>query len=390
MESEKINNKDFHLNILILCPLSYVGSMAFVMESIYSFAERGHFVDVLVSDDCDPPFDITGKNLRTIYYRDKTVFRGINYIELFKEAWLISKNVNYDLIIGISQIGLIIAAILNRNYKIPYISYNDELWFGNERHTFFGNILGYTLKIIERFANKRVIFTVTQDYERGKILSKVNKINLNSIRHLPNARAGIAEISSSTFLHKLLGLNINTKIILWMGAVSPGDGALELAGATEDWPENIILVFHFRSKKYSPYMQQILEFNGKGKTIISTNPLPFNDVDSIVKSASIGLGLYAEKGLNTEYMGFSSGKINSFLRFGIPVIVKNFKGLNWVLDSGVGISLDNSLGVLNAIKEILRDYVTFQTNSINFYNSILSFDKNFRKISDEIELKLLK
>ena len=253
----KIKKKQYR--ILYICPLPYIGSMTFVMESIHLFQTENFKIDLLVSDNCDPPLNIDTKDINIYYYKDKGSMRGAKYFYSLIESICLVRSRTYDLIIGISQIGLIISSLLKMIRRVPIIFFNDEIWFGNERRHYYENIIGYMIKALEVIANQNAILTVTQDCTRGYYLSKVNKINERKIRYLPNSQPGLAKISKSTYLHDLLGIKKNRLVILWMGAVSPGDGALELAQMVSRLPTKFVLVFHFRSENHSAYMKNIID-----------------------------------------------------------------------------------------------------------------------------------
>ena len=383
-DTRRTDRKD-PLHLLFLCPLPYVASMAFVMESIAGFAERGHRVDVLVSDATSPPFECGHPNVRTFTFRDASVRRGMQYIQFCKEAHKLAKKGSPDLTVGLSQAGLIVAASIKRRLSIPYVFYNDEIWFGNERHSLMGNLFGHTMKFLERRANRKALFTVTQDAQRGRFLSEVNRISTDSMRYLPNSRRGGARISESTYMHERFGFSPDTKIVLWMGAVSPGDGALELAREAADWPKDYRMVFHFRTEHPTPYMRTIMACHDKGQTYVSDKPIPYAQVDSLVASAAVGLGFYADKGINARYIGFSSGKVNAFLKSGVPCVVRDFEGLRWVEEYGAGVCVEDTSGVLEATQRIAQDYAAFQEKAIQTFESLLSFDKGFEPIAEEME-----
>ena len=380
--------KQTKLGILMLCPLRYVASMAFVMESIVAFAKRGHSVDVLVSDDADPAFQCDHPHVRTFTFRDGSVRRGLQYRELLKTAHLLARKERYDLTIGLSQMGLIVAASIRKRFGIPCVFYNDEIWFGNERHSLLGNAFGYTMKFFERRANQQVLFTVTQDPGRGRFVSEVNRISMDSLRYLPNSRAGGAQISGSTYMHERFGFPLDTKIVLWLGAVRQKEGALELAYEARNWPQDYRLVFHFHTNRPPPYMQEVIDCHGQGQVYVSRAPIPYKEVEPLVGSATIGLGIYEDLGPNIRFLGASSGKINQYLRNGIPCIVSNYEGLSWIEQSGAGICVEDASFVLETAKTIVDSYSDYQRRAVSTFDERLSFDNAFAAIAEEIETLL--
>ncbi|MDP3013323.1 MAG: hypothetical protein Q8M92_03710, partial [Candidatus Subteraquimicrobiales bacterium] len=307
---------------------------------------------------------------------------------LIRQAFKCARETDYDLIIGLSPIGLIVATWLSRRFGIPCVYYNDEISFGDERNTLHGNAYGYAMKILERRANQRVLFTVTQDSERGRLLAKENCISMDSLRYLPNSRTGQAKISETVYIHRLFNFSPDTKIILWMGGVNPLAGALELAREAQYWPADYRMVFHFRTENPSSYIREIMKCHGKGQTYISNKPIPYMEVDDMVASATIGLGLYADTGINARYICSSSGKINSFLKMGVPCIVSDFQGLRWVEDAGAGICVNHPSDVFKAAEKIIENYENYQKRSVDIFESRLSFDKAFARIAGEIERQI--
>jgi hypothetical protein len=372
----------------MLCPLRYTGSIAFVIESINGFAERGHKIDVLLSNHADSYLEFQNQNVRKVYYNDKSARKGGWYYGFVRAVRNCAGNYRYDLIIGVSQMGLIAAAYMHAMKETPYVFYNDEIWFGNESSSISGKAFGRLMKTLERCANKRAMFTVTQDGDRAKFVSKANKISMKSFRYLPNSRRGGAESYHTKYLHRRFGFPPDTKIILWMGAVSQGDYAMQLAQLAGKWPEGYKMVFHFRTAQPNEYMREIMKYQSVGATYVSSAPIPYEDVPAMAASASIGLGLYADKGVNSRFIGASSGKINCFLKYGIPCIVNNYEGLKWVQTAGAGLCVERAAEVFSASESIIGEYGKYQNGCIQVYDALLKFDDAFASIAEEIENRL--
>jgi len=375
------------MRILFIAPLRYVATMNFVCESITAFARYGHTVDVLVSEACDPPFDISGDNINVLNYKDspQSLFR-VFYIGLFQEALRCARNARYDLVIGLSQLGLIISRWLNKRFKTPYIFFNDELWFGNEHGTVFGNIYGSFMKALERRANKNVLLTVTQDPMRGRFLSVINRIPVNSLRYLPNSPAGRAEWKPSTYLHDKLGIPRSSRIVLWPGSVQKGDGSIDLARSAKCWPSYITLVFHCPNGNYNNLVKEIHRQNPRAR--ISTDPLRRCELDYLIRSASIGIAFYRDAGINARYICHSSGKINYMLFAGIPCIVNDFEGLRWVHDVNAGRVICHPDETLRNVRHILKHESEMRQNALAVFEERLSFDKHFERFSIDLQYML--
>ena len=378
-------DKQNKLSILMLCPLRYVASIAFVMESIVAFADRGHMMHVLVSDDADPPFDYDHPMVRIHTFRDAKAWRGMQNLHLARKAWQCARAHHYDCVIGLSQVGLIVAAMLKRHFGMPCISYNDEIYFGNERKTFLGDLYGHTLKWFERQANVHADLTVTQDPKRGRMLAEVNRIPTESLRYLPNARSGPAQIVSSHYLQTKFNLASTDSVILWLGGAISYDLVLRMAKQAGTWPNTLKLLFHFRRGDVPKEVKQQLFHSGQGNTFISENPVSYEQTVAVATSARIGLCLYLPSGPNVTQIWNSSGKINLFLQNGIPCVVQDMEGLRWVEGSGAGICISQVEQVLPAVQQILANYPSYQNAALNVFEEQLSFDRASRPLFNEIE-----
>lgn len=373
------------MQIFVLCPVRYAATIAFVMESLIGLAERGHQVDVLVSDNADPPFHCDHPDVRVFEYSDTGPSSGLWYAAFMASACARARIQRYDLTIGLSQMGLIGAAHIKRRFGVPCVWFNDEIWSGNERHTLLGNAFGRLLKCLERRAGREVLFAVTQDVERARWVADVNRMESHVFRYLPNSRSGAARLSQSKYLHERFGFPEDATIVLWMGGVSPNDGALELAREAQNWPTSYRMVFHFRNVRPSAYGRAIIACHGTGATYVSREPIPYREVEDLVASATIGLGLYADKGVNSRYIGASSGKINAFLKAGVPCIVSDYEGLRWVQESGAGVCVKNASTILEAAGRIMQDIGTYRSRAVTTFDSHLRFDTAFAGIVEEIE-----
>jgi len=363
--------------------------MAFAMETITALADRGHELHIVVSKDTDPPFSFNHTNVRSIVtFRDMELPKGFRDIEFLRVSLTLANRNRYDLSIGISQFGVITAKCLNLRYGTPYLFYNDEITFGNERASIIGKIYGHAVKIFERKANRKALLTVTQDANRGILLSKVNKIHSDTLRYLPNSRSGKASLAQSQYIYERFGIPRDEKIVLWLGMVTPGDGSLELARSAEYWPSGYRMIFHFRTDKVTSYIEEIKSYHGKGKTFISTKAIPYEEVDLLAHSATVGLGIYADQGVNTRCIGSSSGKINMFFKGGIPCVVSDFEGLRWVEESGAGLCIRKIGDLFPCVEKIMHQYPTYRERAVEIFEKRLNFDKAFCAIAQEVEYRL--
>ena len=324
------------LSVLFLAPIRHLGTMAFGMESVAGFALRGHRVDVLTSSLSSTPLHFDHGNIGLYWYPDHQYPWRKLYLAFFRHAFWLCRQKRYDLLVGLSEMGLIAAHSLHKRYGMPYVYFADELHMGNERNNVLGRLYGVSVKCMERLAHSRAFLTVTLDPWHGRLLAKVNSASRSTLRYLPNSRAGSAGLAESYTLHDCLGIPRDGRIVLWTGLLRPGDGALDLAQSTAHWPADLWLVFHFLPDRRFPYKQAIAACDRQGQTRVSTRPVPYDEFPDLAASASVGLGLCEDVGPNIRWMGYSCGKVNFFLKMGIPCIVNRYPGFRWLEKAGAG------------------------------------------------------
>jgi len=376
------------MRVLFLAPTRYVATMTFACEAILDLAARGHHVDVLVSSECHPPFDLAAPRVVIERFPDSLTspLRGL-FAGLRAAAERRFRAQRYDLLVGLSQAGVIIAHRLAARHGLPYVYFNDEIWFGDGRAPGVKRLYGRMIKWLECRANRGAAFTVTQDPLRGRHLADVNRIPIETMRFLPNSPRGPAFRQPSTFLHEHLRLPAAARIVLWCGRIAFGDGADELATSALRWPSDLFLVFHFPAYSWisAPRRRRIMEIHGQGQVRVTDLQLGFQELDPLFRSAFVGIVFYEGKTLNTRLIGHSSGKLNSFLRAGVPCIVNDYEGLRWVQEGGAGIAVGGAEGVLDAVQRIAAGYDAFSRAALELFERELSFSRKFAAIAEEME-----
>jgi hypothetical protein len=366
--------------ILIVIPLSYFASIPFLMEMIKSFVANGFYIDILTVDELDPCFSIQDERISIKYIEKKRTFVGrIRHLyEIVRIVRKLDDKCKYKMIFGCSQMGVITTWFASLFSDIRYIYLNDELWFND----FVNNIYYYPLKCAEIAASRNAVFTITQDKMRGKLLSRINNLDFNKLKYLPNSRVGCGIVQRSYYLHEMIGCSLRKKIILWIGAVSEGDGALELVEQSNEWPDDYILVFHFRSQRLTPYKEKIMAYHKKMNVHVLTDDFSYDELPAVFSSAYIGVAYYPDRGINARYIGHSSGKINSFLQHGVPCVVSDLIGLHWVRKTGSGVCVKNISEVSQAISIIEGNYKSFSKSAVSAFDSLLSIDDPMSELVD--------
>jgi glycosyltransferase involved in cell wall biosynthesis len=220
---------------------------------------------------------------------------------------------------------------------------------------------------------------IVQDTERAALLHEENRTAGVPTKFIPNSAMGPSNRKGAKFLHRLLDIETEIRILLHAGMISNVMRSLELAVSARTLAQNYLLVFHERRRyEHDPYLEQIKSAAGN-KVRLSLNPLSLEKVDRVFASAHIGVVLYSEQyGSNISSVSFASGKLSYFLRNGVPVIVSNFPGFRRIIERyKCGVIIDELSEIANVIKIIDSDYEQYSQNAVKCFDEMFEFGKKF-------------
>jgi len=230
----------------------------------------------------------------------------------------------YDLIIGIDREGLIEAAMLSRITGSPFVFFSFEIMFESET--------SYAYKILEREAAKHVQYWFVQDALRAEHLQLENKLDLAKRVLLPLASTGEG-VAGVNRLRDHLGIPSSKNVVLAMGSISAWSMASEIISSVSSWPDEWVLIVHERYGRTAEALALLglaLVDMPKDKLYFSNQAsIMVDGMDEIMSGVSVGLAFYRPDnnspytGNNLKYLGLASGKISTFLRYGVPVIMNN-------------------------------------------------------------------
>jgi glycosyltransferase involved in cell wall biosynthesis len=359
------------------------------------FSDHGVLVDIITRDldDGYPTYQFVERNIRV--FKVKKAFwmrrwsriflplRGRDtFIDLFNlslVAYRKAKKQHYNFIIGIDTMGLIISNLAvwprdKSNVKLAYWSL--EISFMRDLREWLERLF----KRLERRFARHADMIIVQDIERAALLHEENTTDGVSTKFIPNSAMGPSNWKGAKFLHRLLDIETEKRILLHAGLIGKGMRSLELAESARTLAKNYILVLHERKKRYvhDPYLEQIKSAAGN-KVRLSLNPLPLEKVDRVFASAHIGVVLYSEQcGSNFSSVSFASGKLSYFLRNGVPVIVSNFPGFRSIIERyKCGVIIDELSEIANVIKIIDSDYEQYSQNAVKCFDEMFEFGKKF-------------
>ena len=255
---------------------------------------------------------------------DRYFFRPIMFLFVLAEKLLHYKK--YDLIIGVDRQGLIEASILNKITNTPYVFISFEIMFEDETSARY--------KSPEREASKNVAAWIVQDEVRAGQLQRENLLDPAKKILLPLASAGVGEAKVDRIRDRLEIPN-DKKVAIVIGSLDKWSMASQILQCVAVWPDEWVLVVHARYGRTRELLAgEFAAYSGllDRKIFISDAASEMvDDMGSILAGVSAGLAFYKPDydtnyygwyiGKNLEHLGLASGKISTYLRYGVPVIL---------------------------------------------------------------------
>lgn len=239
-------------------------------------------------------------------------------------VWLehITTYKNYDLIIGVDRRGLIEAYHLHHITHAPFVFFSFEIMFSCETS------LRY--KTAEILASKYVNHWFVQDELRAKHLEIENELNPATKTLIPLASSGKPEHPTRR-LRDYLGIPPEKKVAITMGSISNWSMTPEIISTIDSWPDDWVLIIHDRYGRTELELKKLdcnLSNRLNSKVYISNQASDLVDeMSEVLAGVNVGLAFYKPvftspyTGNNLKYLGISSGKISTFLRHGVPIIL---------------------------------------------------------------------
>ena len=305
----------FTLNISFFCPENNINDNPSIGAIIDVLCEKGHTLNVVVGRRAGPK----SGNLKAPHPRAK-----LHSVDAsFFETGYLNKTPPFDtsladLNIGIDADGVIIAAHFSQKDGIPLGMISYEIFFSSETNPLNKN------KEIE--ACRAIKFAVVSDPVRGQLLCQENHIPAEKLIYIPVAARRVARGERHYLLHDRLEIPRDKKIAILAGSICRWTMADRIVRSAVGWPPNWTLVLHSRygPDAIEPFVLSLVN-RQNANVIISKRMLELSSLDEILRSVELGLAFYEPTfkseyhGKNIANIGFSSGKIATYLQHGVPV-----------------------------------------------------------------------
>jgi glycosyltransferase involved in cell wall biosynthesis len=205
---------------------------------------------------------------------------------------------------------------------------------------------------------------------------------------LPVTCRGNAVAEKSNYLRQALHIPAEKKITIHLGGMNYWFSCMELAQSfakLDGW----VLVFQGNHcREYLRLFQNKIKAENVNN-IIALKKF-FTEIDSldlILMSCDVGIAWYNNISLNFSTAGQSSGKIATYLKFGLPVVANRYPSTEEALaEPGCGICVDSMSEIAAALGEISRNYAFFSANARREYERLYRFENYRQPISKFLSL----
>ena len=377
-------------NILIIETTGYANNNPNLI-GIINILEKNNFNVNLLTVKRNFNQTLKNNNVKTHFvnfYAERIIEKLCNYFlptRLIKFFLNYSKIEKYDFIIGVDTYGVIFSNIISKKYNTPVVFVSYEIFFKNE--------VGSFLKKLEIQACSNILVAVSQDSERGKKLSDENKINIDNIINIPVSNAGYVGRKKSSYLNKKYNIPTTSKIVILAGSTEKWTMTNEILSTLDLWPEDWVLFLHNRNSN-EKIKKKYKKFLSSNRLIISNESIKHADeLNLLYDSSDLGIAFYMPTyesyylGDNIKYLGMSSGKINNYIQFGLPVLINNFGIFSNVINNHkVGFSVNHEHDIPNVLNKINKKLISdYSANCELFFNTFLDLNKTIKPL-----LKILK
>ena len=296
----------------------------------------------------------------------------------------------YDLIIGVDQLGLLLASEFAKRIKVPFGLISYEIFFYDE--------CGYKEKKIEINASQELDFAITQDDIRARFLSEENKISSKKIFTIPVSSSDFFSYKKEYLIYDELDIPKDKNILIFIGSVDRWTCIDKVLANVNNFPDSWVFVLHDRygdtQKKVNKLYPHILKYKNKKVYFSNIKIKDTGDMHKILHCADLGLATYCPNfankytGKNIEFIGLASGKISTYLQNGLPIITTKNKILDEsIKKNNLGFSI-KSIEEIPVILEHFKPSWHINKACIDFFYKELSFDNYSKDLLRLIE-KLL-
>jgi glycosyltransferase involved in cell wall biosynthesis len=384
----------------------YVGVSPTVANTTKILAQNGYLVNIYGTKNKYPAPGDLGDEVKIFYFKKGAnklqflkkiglkkwipAFQGIIYIltcliQIFRteRAEVRENHINIGVDVYGSIAALLSFYLFKQKFLFLSLEFRDE--FTNPEGL---NKIIYSLA---KLACRKSEGVMIQDEDRFEILCNNYEYRHPQVFYLPNSPVGAkddsSEVSTGNYFREKFNLNPEQfpYIIVQAGMIDDTVLAKPLAQAFASIDNGCALIFHDRFPKppEDPYINSLKKMNSKN-LFISTDPVPYDQVDKIFSSSTIGLAFYSGYNEDFSQIAMASGKLAHSFKLGRPVLVNDLPSLRRLIEKyRCGVVIKNpsdSKEIELGIDQILGDYETYCQNAKLCFEGEFDFAKKVKPI----------
>lgn len=297
----------------------------------------------------------------------------------FMRAWVLYEalfvyRTSFAFIVGVDRHGLIEGAILSQITRTPMVFISFEILFEKETSIRF--------KSLEKRAAIRVAHWIIQDSVRAGCLQKENGFSAHNRFILPLASAGCGVKQIPRLRDELL-IPLDKKVAISIGSIVEWAMSKHILESVSSWPEEWVLIMHDRYGQTQQLVRNALpgikSLIGDRVFLSKTAPALIDEMGGVLNGVSVGLAFYAPdyigptRGDNLKFLGMASGKISTYLRYGVPVIMNDI-GLaaEAAVANRFGVVLDHPRAIGQALAVL--DIQECSENALRYFSKKLDYE----------------
>lgn len=395
----------------------YVGVAPTIINIAKIFDKSGYLVDIYATENEYPPPGKIGAEVETIYFRK--VFKVVEFLKttklkifakfkglvpvfkasifafqslihfFYSRAGRVGGNIN----IGVDIYGSVAALINSYILKQKFVFLSLELGMNPDEFKGFAIIVNK----LANAAYKRAECVIVQDEERFETLCEIYHYRHPKVFYLPNSSFALEQQDTDTTNFFREKFNLSQEqfpyIVLQAGMINETVCAKPLAQAFASIDNGCALIFHERAARQAgdPYIESLRQINSKN-LFLSLEPLPYDQIDKIYTSSTIGLAFYQpskETGDDFLKIAKASGKLPQYLKHSKPILVSDLPSLSKLVEQyqcGLVIKEPSDPHEMkSALAQIIINYETYSSNAKACFEAEFDFGKKMEPILSFIE-----
>jgi len=139
--------------------------------------------------------------------------------------------------------------------------------------------------------------------------------------------------------------------------------------------------------EHTDYAKQFSREIQGTKVILNSSPVPFSELDDLIRSADIGIAIYNIDllGFRGDLVGLASGKVSRYLKNGLPIIVQCLSSfVPFVEQYECGVCVNDLSEINGAISRIMSNYQFYSENALRCYDELWDPEPYCRNLAQHI------